>query len=433
MQQKSSQPPARRRKHRLAASVAFATLFFAGAAFSAGAGDVVVSAVEQATTEAASAEEQPVEDTTTEETTTEDTTTTETTPTTTTEEPTDEEPTEEPVEEPTEEPTDDGGSSGGSSGGGVQPSSPPSQSGGQGNDGSPSGNGPQSSPSTDGGKPASDGPVLVAPESNGPTQLDPEADAEGSFATVWLHRLMPDPTPPATRLSPGFAKTLVRESREAHVGWPVVLAVLRGDGFRGGSTSAATVDRAAERLAELGVRKDAWRAFLAYKGRTSFADRALALTRYNRAVGLRPLVTGFQAAKQELRRAVLADKRLDIYSGGRADIEAGRINVRVLVLLRYLAEAHGQVTVSSLQSGHGFYTKSGNVSAHSYGLAVDVSSLDGRSIAGNQGRGGLAERAVRNILLLPVELRPKQVISLLGLGGPSFPMADHWDHIHVGY
>jgi hypothetical protein len=25
------------------------------------------------------------------------------------------------------------------------------------------------------------------------------------------------------------------------------------------------------------------------------------------------------------------------------------------------------------------------------------------------------------------------VISLLGLGGPSFPMANHFDHIHVGY
>jgi len=25
------------------------------------------------------------------------------------------------------------------------------------------------------------------------------------------------------------------------------------------------------------------------------------------------------------------------------------------------------------------------------------------------------------------------VISLMGLGGPSFPLANHYDHIHVGY
>ena len=33
----------------------------------------------------------------------------------------------------------------------------------------------------------------------------------------------------------------------------------------------------------------------------------------------------------------------------------------------------------------------------------------------------------------PPELMPKQVISLLGLGGPSFPLANHYDHIHIGY
>ncbi len=40
---------------------------------------------------------------------------------------------------------------------------------------------------------------------------------------------------------------------------------------------------------------------------------------------------------------------------------------------------------------------------------------------------------MRNVLLLPSEMQPRQVISLLGLGGPSFPLANHDDHIHVGY
>jgi hypothetical protein len=130
---------------------------------------------------------------------------------------------------------------------------------------------------------------------------------------------------------------------------------------------------------------------------------------------------------------VLADRRIDIYAGGRSDIVAGRVDVRILALLRYLAEAHGQVTVSCLISGHGLYARPGVVSAHIYGEAVDISALGGVSIYGNQQPGGVTEKAVRNILLLPVELRPKQVISLLGLGGPSFALADHYDHIHVGY
>jgi hypothetical protein len=52
---------------------------------------------------------------------------------------------------------------------------------------------------------------------------------------------------------------------------------------------------------------------------------------------------------------------------------------------------------------------------------------------GHQEPGGITERAVRDILFLPAELMPKQVISLLGMGGPSFPLADHYNHIHIGY
>jgi hypothetical protein len=172
---------------------------------------------------------------------------------------------------------------------------------------------------------------------------------------------------------------------------------------------------------------------LGLAGRTAFADRTIALARYNHAVGLWGLVHGLVAAKRELQKKVLADRRIDIYAGGRSDIASGRVDVRVLVLLRYMAEAHGQVTVSCLISGHRLYARPGVVSAHIYGLAVDISALGGVPIYGNQQPGGLTEKAVRNILLLPVELRPKQVISLLGLGGPSFALADHYDHIHVGY
>ena len=144
-------------------------------------------------------------------------------------------------------------------------------------------------------------------------------------------------------------------------------------------------------------------------------------------------MTGLEAAKPALQKKVLADKRLDIYEGGRVDIGMGRIDVRVLTVLEYLANAHGQVTVSCLLSGHGLYARPGVVSAHIYGLAVDIAGLGNKPIYGNQEPGGLTERAVREILLLPAELQAKQVISLLGLGGPSFPLANHDDHIHVGY
>jgi len=102
-------------------------------------------------------------------------------------------------------------------------------------------------------------------------------------------------------------------------------------------------------------------------------------------------------------------------------------------VIAYLRESFGQVTVSSLISGHRLYARPGVISAHIPGHAVDIADLGGTSIQGHQEPGGLTERAVREILLLPAELMPRQVISLLGMGGPSFPLADHADHIHVGY
>jgi hypothetical protein len=89
--------------------------------------------------------------------------------------------------------------------------------------------------------------------------------------------------------------------------------------------------------------------------------------------------------------------------------------------------------VSCLISGHRLYARPGVISAHIYGLAADISVLGGLSIMGNSAPGGMTEDGVRNILLLPSELQPRQVISLLGMGGPSFPMGNHDDHIHVGY
>ena len=40
---------------------------------------------------------------------------------------------------------------------------------------------------------------------------------------------------------------------------------------------------------------------------------------------------------------------------------------------------------------------------------------------------------IKDLLLLQGTMRPAQIISLMELGPPTFSMADHNDHIHVGY
>ena len=71
------------------------------------------------------------------------------------------------------------------------------------------------------------------------------------------------------------------------------------------------------------------------------------------------------------------------------------------------------------------------ISAHVYGLAVDVAALNNTPIYGHQQPGGSRSRPCGTSCAS--RLQAKQVISLFGLGGPSFPLADHDDHIHVGY
>jgi hypothetical protein len=263
----------------------------------------------------------------------------------------------------------------------------------------------------------------------------PAETAEGAHAIVWIHTTLPDPTPPAKRLDPAFARSLRKISRAAGVRWSLVLAVVR---VRGGHTRvpASTVElrRVAGRLARLDANRHPWLAMVSMsKGRHEFANRALALARYDRAVGLRALVHGLHWAKPRLERRILRDRRIDIYSGGRVDIALHRVDVRVLVLIRYLRLTFKQVTVSSLFSGHRYYARPGVVSAHMYGLAADIAAVANTPVNGHQQPGGLTERAVKAILRLPAELQPQQVISLLGLGGPSFPLADHYDHIHIGF
>ncbi len=257
--------------------------------------------------------------------------------------------------------------------------------------------------------------------------------SEGAGAIIWLDRDLPDPTPPAKRLSPRFALELKAAARAEGVGWALVLGVLRAQGHEGRvPASAQRLRSLSARLSDLGAAAHPRQA-LGRLGGDDFVRQALALRRYNKAVGLRALVTGLEAAKPRLERRILQDRRVDVYPGGRSDIASGRVDLRVLVLIRYLRTTFHQVTVSSLHSGHRYFSRPGVVSAHMYGLAVDIAALGDVSITGHQEPGGLTERAVEAILLLPAEVQPQQVISLLGLGGASFPLGDHHDHIHVGY
>ncbi len=139
------------------------------------------------------------------------------------------------------------------------------------------------------------------------------------------------------------------------------------------------------------------------------------------------------ASKSQLQRQVLADPGIETYSCGREDIATGQIDRRVLAMLSYLSARGYELTITSLKCGHSVMTTSGNISAHSTGDAVDIAAVNGIPIYGNQGRGSITEAVINDLLKLQGPMVPAQIISLMELGGPTFAMGDHDDHIHVGY
>ncbi len=140
-------------------------------------------------------------------------------------------------------------------------------------------------------------------------------------------------------------------------------------------------------------------------------------------------------SKEALQRRVAANPRVELYDCGRRDVRAGAIDRRVLATLEFLASSGLKPTVTSLRCGHGFYTKSGNVSHHTSGNAVDIAKVNGIPVLGHQGPGSITEMAIRRLLTLQGTMKPAQIISLMTFEGAENTMAlpDHADHIHIGW
>jgi len=140
-------------------------------------------------------------------------------------------------------------------------------------------------------------------------------------------------------------------------------------------------------------------------------------------------------SKADLEKRVLRNPRIELYAGGRRDVKTGRIDRRVLATLEFLAASGLRPTVTSLQSGHSTYTKSGNVSHHATGNAVDIAKINGIPILGHQGPGSITDMAVRRLLTLQGTMKPAQIITLMEYEGAdnTLAMGDHHDHIHVGF
>ncbi len=168
--------------------------------------------------------------------------------------------------------------------------------------------------------------------------------------------------------------------------------------------------------------------------------KLLEATAIYRAKGKNPLTAKLSGAgvlllpKEMLGRRLLADENIELSDCDRVEIRAGQIDRRLLAALAYLSGQGYRLTITSLLCGrHGSITTSGHISNHSFGGAADIALIDGVPVLGHQGPGSITEDLLRSVLRLQGTMVPDELISLQELGGPSFAMGDHDDHVHIGY
>ncbi len=187
-------------------------------------------------------------------------------------------------------------------------------------------------------------------------------------------------------LSPAFVVRLERAARKAHVEPSLVRAAIRAK--RGGGSPNLT--RIAKRLRG----KDQWLALVALEGRTGYADRALALTRYYRASGNGPS-TGVELTPDAGRQ-----------------LRSGLVDPRLVALAGYLGQALGGVRVTSVAEPR-LELAAPLAEAHAQGRAIAI------DVDGEDAKGTRLARAIRALLALPRELQPTTLVSTLRLGRPA--------------
>ena len=136
--------------------------------------------------------------------------------------------------------------------------------------------------------------------------------------------------------------------------------------------------------------------------------------------------------KPQLEKRVLADERIEIYACGRDDIRPARSTGacwRRSVPRRVRPAADGHLPQVRPRLLHDLGQRLRPLLGQRGRHRQDQRHPD----PGPPGAGGITEQAVRRLMQLQGTMAPHQVISLLEVGGPTIAMADHADHIHVGF
>lgn len=134
---------------------------------------------------------------------------------------------------------------------------------------------------------------------------------------------------------------------------------------------------------------------------------------------------------------LLAHPNVKIYADGRADLQAGRVDDRVVAVLLALATDH-TISVTSLVTGHSRCAVTGQrhdrdcvVSNHHLGRAADLAVLDGMPVSA---RHPEVATLMRQLASPGGHLSPDEIGGPIDTGEAGvFTDASHSDHLHLGW
>ncbi len=141
-------------------------------------------------------------------------------------------------------------------------------------------------------------------------------------------------------------------------------------------------------------------------------------------------------SQAQLEPQVLHDSGIQLGRCGKADVQTGRVDRRLLATLEFLSVSGLKPTVSGLRCGDSAPAAEGNAPASSSGGdAVDIVAINGIPIAGHQGPGSIADTTVRKLLTLQGASRPRRIVSLMSYPGAGGALAEPSarDHIRISF
>lgn len=128
--------------------------------------------------------------------------------------------------------------------------------------------------------------------------------------------------------------------------------------------------------------------------------------------------------------ALLANARVLFDAIGIADLQAGRIDPRIVAVLTRLAASH-TITVTAMCSDHAKFTSGGAISHNYLGRGVEIGAIDGAAV----GPGNPTAREVAvDLAAFEASYRPDEVGTPFPIALPGyFTDAGTQDHLHIAF